>query len=218
VGGQFSRGTPEEAAIQEDINTRREVERVIRYAFAYASEHGLNRVLMSDKSNAMIHGHDLWQRVFGEVRREYQDIEARHAYVDALAAALVREPDQFQVIVTCNAFGDILSDLGAQLAGGLGLAPSGNIHPGQISMFEPVHGSAPDIAGKRIANPMASVLAAAMLCDHVGWSEEGERLRGAVRAAIRLGQTTTDLGGTRTTGEVGDWLADYVARANGTGD
>jgi 3-isopropylmalate dehydrogenase len=213
AGGQFRRGTPEEIAIEEDVNTRRGVERIIRYAFAYAREHGLGRVLMSDKSNVMIHGHELWGRVFAIVREEYPEIEARHAYVDALAAALVREPHEFRVIVTCNAFGDILSDLGAQLAGGLGLAPSGNIHPGRVSLFEPVHGSAPDIAGKGVANPMASVLAAAMLCDHIGWPEAGGRLRAAVRAAIREGQTTADLGGDKATREVGAWIADYVGRA-----
>lgn len=212
TGGQLRRGTPEEVAIQEDVNTRREVERVIRYAFAYARERGLGRVLMSDKSNAMSHGHELWGRVFAMVGKEYPEIEARHAYVDALAAAMVREPNEFRVIVTCNAFGDILSDLAAQLAGGLGLAPSGNIHPGRVSMFEPVHGSAPDIAGKGIANPMASILAAALLCDHIGWLDAGDRLRAAVRGAIRQGQTTADLGGEKSTREVGAWVADCAAR------
>ena len=159
AGGQFRRGDPEEIAIQEDINTRRGVERIIRYAFEYARARKLGKVLMSDKSNALTFGHELWQRVFAEVRREYPEIEARHLYIDTLAAELVRDPSQFRVIVTCNLFGDIASDLAAQLAGGLGIAPSGNIHPGRVSLFEPVHGSAPNIAGKGIANPMGAVLA-----------------------------------------------------------
>jgi len=210
VGGQFRHGDPEEIAIQEDINTRRGVERIIRYAFEYARTHKLGEVLMSDKSNALTFGHELWQRVFAKVRREFPEIDARHLYIDTLVAELVRDPSQFRVIVTCNLFGDIVSDLAAQLAGGLGIAPSGNIHPGQVSLFEPVHGSAPNIAGKGIANPMGAVLAAAMLCDHVGWSDLGGLLREAVRAAMRAGQRTRDILGARSTRQVGDWLLDYV--------
>jgi 3-isopropylmalate dehydrogenase len=213
AGGQFRRGDPEEIAIQEDINTRRGVERIIRYAFEYARARKLGKVLMSDKSNALTFGHELWQRVFAEVRREYPEIEARHLYIDSLAAELVRDPSQFRVIVTCNLFGDIASDLAAQLAGGLGIAPSGNIHPGSVSLFEPVHGSAPNIAGKGIANPMGAVLASAMLCDHIGWGDLGDLLRAAVRAAVRARQRTRDLGGSHSTREVGDWLLEYVTKA-----
>src|SRR6266568_7491219 len=148
MGGIFKKGTPDEIAVQEDINTRKGVERIIRHAFEYARARGRRRVLMSDKSNALIYGHDLWQRVFREVARDYSGIEASHMYVDALAMQMVKDPSQFEVIVTCNMFGDILSDLGAQLQGGLGLAASGNIHPGRTSLFEPVHGSAPKYAGK----------------------------------------------------------------------
>src|SRR5579864_9222831 len=202
VGGFFKKGTADEIAVQEDVNSRKGVERIIRYAYDYARENGLKRVCMSDKSNAMTFAHDLWQRVFKEVRQEYPKIESRHLYIDTLSMEVVRDPRQFDVIVTCNLFGDIVSDLGAQLAGGLGLAPSGNIHPGKTSLFEPVHGSAPNIAGKGIANPMGAVLASAMLCDHVGWSDSGDLLRAAVRAAVRARQTTRDLGGTRSTREV----------------
>src|SRR6266478_4309056 len=133
VGGEFQKGTPHEVAVQEDVNTRRGVERIIRYAFEYACRNNLGRVCMSDKSNALTFGHDLWQRVFSQVKNEYSDIESRHLYIDTLVMEVVRDPGQFRVIVTCNLFGDILSDLAAQLAGGLGLAPSGNIHPGKIS-------------------------------------------------------------------------------------
>jgi len=168
AGGFFKKGTADEIATQEDINTRKGVERIIRYAFEFARGRGLKRVCMSDKSNALAFGHDLWQRVFAEVRREYTEIESSHMYIDNLLMQMVRDPSQFQVIVTCNLFGDIASDLGAALIGGLGLAPSGNIHPGEVSLFEPVHGSAPDIAGTNIANPMGAVLAAGMMCAYLG--------------------------------------------------
>src|SRR6202162_2941677 len=164
-GGFFKKGTADEIAMQEDVNSRKGVERIIRYAYDYAREHGLKRVCMSDKSNAMTFAHDLWQRVFKEVRQEYPKIESSHLYIDTLSMEIVRDPAQFDVIVTCNLFGDIVSDLGAQLAGGLGLCASGNIHPGKTSLFEPVHGSAPNIAGKGIANPLGSVLASAMMVE-----------------------------------------------------
>jgi 3-isopropylmalate dehydrogenase len=213
LGGQYRRGDPEEIAIQEDVNTRRGVERIIRYAFEYARSHKLGKVLMSDKSNALTFGHELWQRVFAEVRCEYPEIEARHLYIDTLVAEMVRDPSQFRVIVTCNLFGDIASDLAAQLAGGLGIAPSGNIHPGRVSLFEPVHGSAPNIAGKGIANPVGAVLAAALLCDHIGWRDLGDLLRNAVRGAIRANHRTRDLGGNCSTREVADWIMEYIACA-----
>jgi 3-isopropylmalate dehydrogenase len=207
VGGFFKKGTADEIAVQEDVNSRKGVERIIRYAFEYARQNGLKRVCMSDKSNAMTFAHDLWQRVFKEVRQEYADIDSRHLYIDTLAMEIVRDPRQFDAIVTCNLFGDIISDLGAQLAGGLGLAPSGNIHPGKTSLFEPVHGSAPNIAGKGIANPLGSTLASAMMLEFLGWKSEATALRSAVRAALRENYVTPDLGGNKKTAEVGDWLA-----------
>jgi len=207
VGGFFKKGTPDEIAVQEDVNSRKGVERIIRYAFEYARQRGLKRVCMSDKSNAMTFAHDLWQRVFKEVRREYADVDARHLYIDTLAMEIVRDPGQFDVIVTNNLFGDIISDLGAQLAGGLGLAPSGNIHPGKTSLFEPVHGSAPNIAGKGIANPMGSVLASAMMLEFLGWAPEAAALRTAVREALQQNFVTPDLGGDKRTSEIGEWLA-----------
>ncbi len=212
VGGFFKKGTPDEVAVQEDINTRKGVERIIRYAFEYARRHGLRRLCMSDKSNALAYGHDLWQRVFAQLRKEYAEVESRHLYIDTITMELVRDPGQFDVIVTCNLFGDILSDLGAQLAGGLGLAPSGNINPEGVSLFEPVHGSAPNIAGKNLANPLGAVLAGAMMFDHLGWTAEAAAIREAVRAAVREKHTTADLGGTLGTHESGDWLANYFAK------
>jgi 3-isopropylmalate dehydrogenase len=170
-------------------------------------------VCMSDKSNALTFGHDLWQRVFKTVRAEYPGIEASHQYIDNLLMQMVRDPSQFQVIVTSNLFGDIASDLGAQLAGGLGLAPSGNIHPGQVSLFEPVHGSAPNIAGKNIANPMGSILTVAMMFDYLGWRDEAAAIERAVRTALREGKTPAELGGSLGTRAVGDWVARAVAQA-----
>jgi 3-isopropylmalate dehydrogenase len=210
VGGFFKKGTADEIAVQEDVNSRKGVERIIRYAYEYAVANGLKRVCMSDKSNAMTFAHDLWQRVFKEVRAEYPGIESRHLYIDTLAMEIVRDPGQFDVIVTCNLFGDIISDLGAQLAGGLGLAPSGNIHPGKTSLFEPVHGSAPNIAGKGVANPFGSVLTSAMMMEYLNWREEAQVLREGVKAALKEQVMTPDLGGTQGTVEVGDWLARFV--------
>ena len=212
VGGFFKKGTADEIAVQEDVNSRKGVERIIRYAYEYARRNGLQRVCMSDKSNAMTFAHDLWQRVFKEVKQEYPQIESRHLYIDTLAMEVVRDPRQFEVIVTCNLFGDIISDLGAQLAGGLGLAPSANIHPGRTSLFEPVHGSAPNIAGKGIANPLGSVLTSAMMLEFLGWIPEAQVLREGVRAALRENFVTPDLGGAKQTVEVGSWLAKFVTQ------
>ena len=215
VGGFFKKGTADEIAVQEDVNSRKGVERIIRYAFDYARLRKLKRVCMSDKSNAMTFAHDLWQRVFKEVRQEYPEIDSCHLYIDTLAMEIVRDPSQFDIIVTCNLFGDIVSDLGAQLAGGLGLAPSGNIHPGKTSLFEPVHGSAPNIAGRGIANPLGSVLASAMMLEFLGWDREASVLRKGVKAALFKNYLTSDLGGSNTTTEVGSWLAEFAsAHAN----
>jgi 3-isopropylmalate dehydrogenase len=207
MGGFFKKGTKDEIATQEDLNTRKGVERILRFAFDFARRRGLKRVCMSDKSNALTFGHDLWQRVYAELRGDYPEIEASHQYIDNLLLQMVRDPSQFQIIVTCNLFGDIASDLGAQLAGGLGLAPSANLHPGQISLFEPVHGSAPAIAGRNMANPMGAVLAAAMMFESFGWTAEAQAIETAVRAALREQETTPDLGGDLGTRELGDWLA-----------
>jgi 3-isopropylmalate dehydrogenase len=212
MGGNFKKDTPDEVAIQEDVNTRKGVERIVRFAFEYARQHKLHRLCMSDKSNALTYGHDLWQRVFAQMRKEYTEIESSHWYIDALSMQMVKDPSQFDVIVTCNMFGDIISDLGAQLAGGMGLAPSGNINPENVSLFEPVHGSAPKYAGKNIANPLAAILAAAMMLDHTGWGEEAAAIQAAVRAAVREKQATQDLGGSLGTRETGDWVASYITK------
>jgi 3-isopropylmalate dehydrogenase len=211
MGGNFKRGTPDEVAVQEDLNTRKGVERILVYAFEHAARRGLKRLCMSDKANALPFGHGLWQRTFAEVRKAFPQIEARHLYVDTLAMEMVRDPSQFDVIVTSNMLGDILSDLGAALGGGLGLAPSANLNPGQVSMFEPVHGSAPALAGKNLANPLAAILAAGMMLDDLGMPAEAERVEQAVGEAVRQNQTTPDLGGALGTRGVGDWVSARLA-------
>ncbi|MFY9753697.1 MAG: 3-isopropylmalate dehydrogenase [Candidatus Acidiferrales bacterium] len=212
MGGIFKKGTADEIATQEDVNTRKGVERIIRYAFEWARKHGRKRVCMADKSNALTYGHDIWQRVFKHVRAEYPEIEASHQYIDNLVLQMVRDPGQFEVIVTSNLFGDIASDLGAGLIGGLGLAPSANLHPGQVSLFEPVHGSAPSIAGKNIANPMGAALAVAMMLESFGWDAESARIDSAVRKALKDGKLPADLGGATGTRELGEFLAEEAAR------
>lgn len=202
IGGQFKKDTPDEVAIEAELNTRKGVERIIRAAFQYAREQGRPSVCMSDKSNAMRHGHDLWQRVFREVAAEYDEIESFHLYVDVLCMELVRVPERFDVIVTNNLFGDIVTDLGAQLQGGIGLAASGNLHPGKVGLFEPVHGSAPDIAGKGIANPLAAILSAGMMLTWLGHPALEARIQKAVRGALEAGMVTKELGGSLGTDAV----------------
>jgi 3-isopropylmalate dehydrogenase len=217
LGGVFKQGTADEVAIQEDVNTRKGVERIIRYAFGYCAKNAKldgsprRRVLMCDKSNAMTHAGGLWQRVFKEVGAEFPKIERQHMYVDALAMQMVRDPRGFDVIVTNNMFGDILTDLAAALQGGLGMAASGNVHPEKTSMFEPVHGSAPPLAGKNLANPFGAILTAAMMLAHLGLNAEAAKIESTVLAAVREKKTTSDIGGTLGTREVGDWVAKGIA-------
>jgi 3-isopropylmalate dehydrogenase len=204
AGGVFKKGTAEEIATQEEIHTRKGVERNIVYAFEYARAKGLGKVCMSDKSNVMRYAGSLWQRCFKEVSAKYSGIKSSHLYVDALTLMMVRNPADFQVIVTNNMFGDIVTDLAAALQGGLGMAASGNINPNGVSLFEPVHGSAPTIAGKNLANPMGSVLTAAMMLDHLGLQEPARSIEAAVRRCVVEGKTTGDIGGSFGTREVVD--------------
>jgi 3-isopropylmalate dehydrogenase len=212
MGGFFKKGTADEVAVQEDVNTRKGVERIIEYAFRFAHETKRTKVTMSDKANVLTYGHDLWQRVFREVAGRYPDIEAEHMYVDALGMQLVRAPQRFQVIVTCNMFGDILTDLGAALQGGLGMAASGNLNPERTPLFEPVHGSAPKYAGKDIANPLGAVLTAGMMLEYLGLRREAALIDAAVREAIRQDKVTHDLGGALGTKAVGDFLCHHIEK------
>jgi 3-isopropylmalate dehydrogenase len=204
MGGRFKKGTDQEVAIQEDLNTHLGVTRIIDYAFGVAKR----EVVMVDKSNAMTHAGALWQERWKAVAVQHPGVKTRHLYVDAAAMQLVRDPTQFDVIVTGNLFGDILSDLTAELIGGMGVAPSGNINPEtKRGLFEPVHGTAPDIAGKGVVNPIGAILSASMMVRHLGQTDMANAIEGAVESAIRAGDCTRDLGGNLGTREVGDAVA-----------
>lgn len=224
AGGHAYKGTPQEVAIQTSINTRFGVDRVLRYAFDLARRRGtgrvftglsdaekkagkIGRVTMVAKTNVLTFAHDLWQRAFDEMAASYPDIATDYNHVDACCMHMIRVPERYDVIVTTNMFGDIITDLGAVLQGGLGVAGSGNINPDKEfpSMFEPVHGSAPDIAGKGIANPVATCLTVAMMLDHLGKTEGAELLRKAVARVLAEGKVKTpDLGGKDSTRAVGE--------------
>ena len=210
MGGVFKRDTPDEVAIEEDVNTRKGVERILRAAFQHAEATGRS-LTMADKSNAMRNSGQLWRKVFDRVRRDHPSVPANALYIDAMAMDMVLHPDRYQVIVTSNLFGDIISDLAAGLVGGLGLAPSANLHPGRMGLFEPVHGSAPDIAGKDQANPVAALLTAALMLDHLGHDDAARRLEAAVDASIAEGATTPDLGGRLGTDAVGDRVVELLS-------
>src|SRR4026207_1278 len=203
AGGFLKHGTADEIALQDEVNTRRGVERIILAAFEYARAKGRKRVTMADKSNVQRFGGDLWQRVFKEVAAGYPEIAANHQYVDAMAMFMVLDPAQYDVIVSNNLFGDILTDLGAAIQGGLGLAASGNIHPGKVSLFEPVHGSAPPLAGQGIAKPVGAILTSAMMLEYLGFQTLSNKIEEAVRSAISANETTRDLGGQLSTEQAG---------------
>ena len=210
VGGSFKTGTPDEVAIEESLNTWKGVERIVRAAFEHAARTSRGRVTLVDKANVLPHEGALWRRAFAEVGAEFPGIAQDTMYVDAMAMDLVRRPQRYEVVVTSNLFGDILSDLGAQVTGGLGLAPSGNLNPGSWALFEPVHGSAPDIAGKGIANPLAAVGCAALVLEYLGLDAAAADVDACIQASIREGVTTPDLGGGATTREVGEWMVDRL--------
>ena len=210
IGGRFKPGTDDEVAIQEELNTYKGVHRIVKHAFDFAAAHGRKRVCMADKSNAMAQGHALWQRVFRELAPQYPDVEARHLYIDALALLMVQDPAQFDVIVTNNLFVDIITDLGAALQGGLGLAASGNLHPGRTSMFEPVHGSAPPLAGKNVANPMGAILSSALMLEYLGLERAAAAVEAAVQDAIVTGHGTKEIGGSLGTRETGDYIVSAI--------
>jgi 3-isopropylmalate dehydrogenase len=213
IGGRFKAGTEDEIAIQEEVNTFKGVQRIVRHAFEFARKNGRKKVVMADKSNAMTQGHALWQRVFTELAPLYPDVAASHFYIDALAMQMIKDPSQFDVIVTNNLFGDIITDLGAQLQGGLGMAASGNLHPGRTSMFEPVHGSAPKYAGKNVANPMGAILSAALMLQYLGLAREAAAIEAAVQQAVETMNGTAEIGGKLGTKETGDYIASAIRAA-----
>jgi len=210
AGGFMRRGTPEELATQESLNTRFGVERVARYAFEQAMERPRKKLTLVHKTNVLTFAGDLWQRTVDSLAKEYPEVSVDYQHVDAASMFFVTQPERFDVIVTDNLFGDILTDLGAAVAGGIGLAASGNINPAREypSMFEPVHGSAPDIAGQSKADPTAAILSAALLCSHLGLPGEAARIEQAVADDVieRQGEWAA-----RTTVEVGDDIAERVS-------
>ena len=213
VGGRFHVGHPDESALQTAVHTRRGVERVLRFGFELARSRR-RRLTMITKSNAQRFAYVLWDEILEELRGQYAEIEADKQHADAAVMNFVRGPERFDVVVASNLFGDLLTDLGGVISGGLGLAPSSNLNPERRypSMFEPVHGSAPDIAGQGIANPVAAILSAAMLLDWLGEAEAARLVRGAVERVLAEGHTTPDLGGRLSTSEAGRRVAEVVER------
>ncbi len=216
VGGFLKKGTPDEVATQEAIYTRKGTERCIRYAFELASKRPRKKLTLCDKSNVLTYGHDLWQRVFKEVAKDYPSVECDHAYVDATCMWMVKNPEWFDVIVTCNLFGDIITDLGAMVQGGMGVAAGGNINPKGTSMFEPIHGSAPKYTGKNEINPIATILAGSMMLDFLKEEKAARLIEDTVikilfegylkdLSAGKMGMSTSDVG-------------DLVVKLIGSGD
>ena len=217
MGGVFKKGTPQEVAVAEMIYTRHGVERVIRYAFELARTRPRKQLTLCDKANA-IRPQDIWTRTFAEVGEEYPDITTDHAYVDAACMWMIKNPEAFDTIVTTNLFGDIITDLGSVLQGGMGVAASGNIHPGQVSMFEPIHGSAPKYKGQGRANPIATVAATAMMLDHLGETDAAAAINQVVEDLI-VTRRIPDLSSrsAQSTSEIGDLIAEELSTAAAQG-
>lgn len=211
AGGFLKKGTPDEVAIQEMINTRKGVERCIRFAFEYTRQRNKkNKLTLCAKTNVLTYAHDLWQRAFYEVAEEYPDIKADYAHVDAITMWMVKNPEWFDVIVTTNMFGDIITDLGAMIQGGMGVAAGGNIHPGKVSMFEPIGGSAPKYTGKNAINPIAAIAAAQMMLDFLGEKKAALALEQAIIETVGK-MKSMDAGKMDfTTSEVGDLVAGAI--------
>jgi 3-isopropylmalate dehydrogenase len=217
AGGVLKRGTADEVAVQESINTRKGVERCIRYAFDYCRKRNkAKKLTLCGKTNVLTFAFDLWERAFYEVAKEYPDIKADYAHVDAITMWFVKNPEWFDVIVTDNMFGDIITDLGAMIQGGMGIAAGGNINPKGVSMFEPIGGSAPKYKGKNIINPLAAICAGAMMLEHLGEDKAAEAIEEAVMTVTgtKLNSLAAGNMGYSTT-EVGDMVADYVTKGGG---
>jgi 3-isopropylmalate dehydrogenase len=209
AGGTVHEGTRNAVALQQVVETHFGIDRCVRYAFETARQRG-GPLHLCDKANVLTHAHGLWRRIFAEVAAENPDIETGEVLVDAMCMYLVSQPDRFRTVVTTNMFGDIIADLGAGIVGGMGFAASANLNPDGVSMFEPVHGSAPDIAGQGKANPIAAILSAALLLDTVGHPEAGDAVRAAVNAALSEGRI--DLSPrAMTTSQIGDLIAESLA-------
>ncbi len=217
IYGHLRKGTADEVAHQSMVYTRMGTERIIRFAFELAQKRGPKpgaeqpQVTLIDKANA-VRAQDLWTRTFAEIAAEYPGIKTDHAYIDAACMWMVKNPEWFDVAVTPNLFGDIITDLGAMIQGGMGIAASGNIHPGKVSMFEPIHGSAPKYRGQNVANPLATIVAVAMMLEHLGERDAARAVEDTVGGLIRDGQITSLQAGVHKTDELGDLVANALRR------
>ena len=210
IGGIFKKGTPDEVAMATMIYTRKGCERAIRYAFEIARKRDRQKkVMLIDKANA-IRAQDIWTRTFAEVAVEYPDIQTDHAYIDAACMWMLKNPEWFDVAVSPNIFGDIITDVGAMLQGGLGVAASGNLHPGKVSMFEPIHGSAPKYRGQNVANPIAAIMAASMMLDYIGQVEAAQKIEQVVASSIENGTIPSLAAGALPTDAIGDLIVKGV--------
>ena len=216
IGGFLKKGTPNEVAVQDMVYTRDGVERCIRYAFEACKKRNKdNRLTLVDKANA-IRAQDIYTRVFEEVSKEYPGIDTDHAYVDAACMWMIKNPDWFDTIVTTNLFGDIITDLGAMCQGGMGIAASGNIHPEKVSMFEPIHGSAPKYKGKNVANPIAAIMALWMMLDFVGQPEAAASVENAVAELLSSKKIPSlDAKSGLSTSQIGDMVVEQIKAAAG---
>ncbi len=213
-GGFLRKGTPDEVAIQESVNTRRGVERCIRYALELCRRQQRRKVTLCGKTNVLTYAFDLWERTFYEVAQEYDDIQTDYAHVDALCMWMVKNPEWFDVIVTDNMFGDIITDLGAMIQGGMGIAAGGNINPQGVSMFEPIGGSAPKYTGKNMINPLAAIAALSMLLDNLGEEKASRQVEDAIKRVVKNDLQSMDAGRMGyTTQEVGDLVAEYISES-----
>jgi 3-isopropylmalate dehydrogenase len=211
-GGFLKKGTPDEVAIQESINTRKGVERCIRFAFEYCRKRNKNKLLtLCAKTNVLVYESDLWERTFHEVHKDYPDIDTNYMHVDALCMWMIKNPEQFDVVVTGNMFGDIITDIGAIIQGGLGIAAGGNINPEGSAMFEPIGGSAPKYSGQNIINPLATISAAQMMLDHLGEQEAATVLQDAIKKVLENDLKSLEAGNMGCgTKEVGDLVVGYI--------
>ena len=216
AGGILKQGTPDEVAVQESINTRKGVERCVRFAFDYCRERNKNKKLtLCGKTNVLTYAFDLWERTFYEVAKDYPDIETDYAHVDAICMWMVKNPEWFDVVVTDNMFGDIITDLGAMIQGGMGIAAGGNINPEGVSMFEPIGGSAPRYTGKQIINPIAAILSTQLLLETIGEQPAADAIENAVKKALRDDIKDVSAGKMGySTSEVGDLVAGYIKSGN----
>ena len=212
AGGATYEHTQNEIAVQEMLYTRKGVERIIRYAFEYAVQQDLKKITMADKSNVLRFTDGLWLRVFNELKKEYNSPGASHVYIDNLAYELLRSPDQFDVIVTTNLFGDILSEIGAAIQGGLGMAASGNYHPGEFGVFKPIHGSAPKFAGKNVVNPFGAILSVQLMFEYFNKPQMGTLVEDAVKQCLEHSLVTRDLDGSLGTQDVGDYMCQMIEK------